>query len=247
MEKGRIANIWPDSSRKQAVFPCPYCGNKSSHKLHQELERLPKYTVPKFIQVVDKHSQKHDVQEEMRHYIYKCDVCTSETYFLIREKIEVLNSSVAGPGIGFTPTPIYTEPPQIIHQFPVYSPSMHNTIPDLVKKATIEAEKCFAVGAPNACGTMARRAVDALCQEKKAEGKDVYNRLEDLKNKGILPKELWEWGNQLRIFGKKGAHPEFEELEDSDAEAAVKFLRDLLKYSYVLPYELQRAKEKTVS
>ena len=50
----------------------------------------------------------------------------------------------------------------------------------------IEAEKRLAVGAPNGCGTMTRRAIHSLCQDKKAKGDDLFKQLNDLKERQLI-------------------------------------------------------------
>jgi hypothetical protein len=133
-----------------------------------------------------------------------------------------------------------TEPEEaVIHQWPVPTPSAHESVPQDVKKATIEAEKCLSVGCFNACGTMTRRAVDAICEDKGAEGENLYKKLERLKNNNQITPALWEWAEDLRIVGRSGAHPEWPEVTAKDAEYAVRFLRDIIKYVYVLPAERQ--------
>src|SRR5260370_27699132 len=102
---------------------------------------------------------------------------------------------------------------QVLHQYPVGIPPTHVKLPADVWSAMAEAEKCLAVAAPNACGTMVRRAVDALAQHKKAKGKDLYGRLADLKNKGVITPDLYEWAEELRVAGRHGAHPEWEDLD----------------------------------
>lgn len=100
------------------------------------------------------------------------------------------------------------------------------------------------MGAWNACGTSARRAVDALCQEKGGAGTDLYSRLESLKNKHLITPDLWEWAEELRTAGKAGAHPEWEDLTSTEAEYVVRFMREILRYVYINPWERQQRRLK---
>jgi len=139
---------------------------------------------------------------------------------------------------------------EIVHQFPLYMETVHTTLPAPVRKAAIEAEKCFAVGALNAAGSMARRAVDALAQDKGGKGKTLYERLADLKTKGIITPDLWEWAEELRVAGRSGAHPEWEELSAEETDYAVRFLREIIRFVYINPHErasrrLKESKKKT--
>lgn len=165
---------------------------------------------------------EYEVESKVRrHRIYQCVGCRSQTYLLCEEDV-------------FRQT--------VLHQFPISNPSIHRSVPDEVKKAMTEAERCLSVKAPNACGTMARRAMSALCQDKEAKGKDLYEQLLDLRTRHIITPDLWEWAEELRVVGRSGAHPEWEDVSPDDAEYAVKFLREIIKYVYVNPSE--RAEKK---
>jgi len=96
---------------------------------------------------------------------------------------------------------------------------------------------CLAVGAPNACGVMTRRAVQSLCENKGAEGRDLFAQLKDLKNKQLITPDLHEWADSLRVSGRDGAHPEFPEVTADDAEDGVKLLREIVKCVYILPHD----------
>src|ERR671919_1900245 len=97
------------------------------------------------------------------------------TYFLLQ-----------GLGSYQEPTGDWSEiDPIVLHQYPLGTPTAHGAIPSDVREAAVEAEKCLAVGAPNACGVMARRAMHALCQDKGAKGKDLYGQLEWLRDQSV--------------------------------------------------------------
>jgi hypothetical protein len=113
--------------------------------------------------------------------------------------------------------------------------------------AVLEAEKCLTVGAPNACGVMCRRAMHVLCQDKGAVGKDLHEQLQDLRDKHIITPDLWQWAEELRVVGKHGAHPEWVDVTPDDADYAVRFLREILRYVYVNPAERAARKMKKTS
>lgn len=49
---------------------------------------------------------------------------------------------------------------------------------------------------------------------------------------------------ELRVLGKHGAHPEWKEVGEEDAEYGVKLLRELVKYVYILPYDRSQRRIK---
>ena len=171
------------------------------------------------------------VEAIVRHYIYSCVGCGRGTYFLSEwwgaerqyKAINVHHESVPGN--------------DVVHQYPVASPASAKGVPASVRDAAVEAEKCLASGAFNACGTMARRAVHAICADKGATGKDLYAQLADLKDKHVITPDLWEWADELRTAGKVGAHPEWEAMTEEEAGYAVRLLREVLRYVYINPAE----------
>jgi hypothetical protein len=84
---------------------------------------------------------------------------------------------------------------------------------------------------------MTRRAVHSLCEDKGAEGRDLFAQLKDLKTKQLITPDLHEWADSLRVLGRDGAHPEFPEVQPEHAEDGVKLLREIVKYVYILPHE----------
>jgi nicotinic acid phosphoribosyltransferase len=96
---------------------------------------------------------------------------------------------------------------------------------------------------------MARRAIHSLCADRKAKGKDLYEQLKYLKDNNLITPDLWEWAEELRIVGRSGAHPEWGEVSPEDAEYALRFLREIIRYIYINPAEraarrLKEAKKK---
>jgi hypothetical protein len=120
-------------------------------------------------------------------------------------------------------------------------------LPSDIAPAVLEAEKSLAVGAPNGCGVMCRRAMHVLCQDKGATGKDLHDQLKDLKDRNVITPDLWEWAEELRVVGKHGAHPEWEDVTIEDADYAVRFLREILRYVYINPAERTARKLKETS
>ncbi len=169
------------------------------------------------------------------HLVYRCVKCQKDTYFLLRRPVKehgMIPGSVAPPVI-------LDEPAAIIHQYP--QPHIISTkrpgVPDEVHKASLEAEKCLSVKAPNACGVMARRAMHALCDDKKAKGKDLYEELKYLRDNQLITPDLWESADELRAAGKLGAHPEWEELTEEEADYVMRLLREVIRSVYINPHE----------
>jgi len=193
-------------------------------------------TAPGYNQTVTlkgKDGKNYRRQVAMQHKIYRCVNCHKDTYRLIREEARELESSVGG----LTPILLPESPSETIHQYPISTPTGHHSVNKDVKDATIEAEKCLLAKAFNACGVMTRRAIHSLCTDKGAKGKDLCEQLKYLKDNNLITPDLWEWAEELRIVGRSGAHPEWEEVSSEDAEYALRFLQEIIRYVYINPAE----------
>jgi hypothetical protein len=218
-----------DFGNQSESFLCPTCNVLSLHLLQE-----PGAPIEYELNAVDPEGRKTRSGIKRRHLIYQCAGCQAHTYYLI-QRIAVPQKNHLSPFKVIT---------HILHQFPITNPSIHSSVPVEVKNAMSEAERCLAVHASNACGAMARRAMSALCQDKGAVGTDLYKQLLDLKDRHLITPDLYEWAEELRIVGRSGAHPEWEDVTQEDADYAVKFLREIIKYVYINPAERSERKLK---
>ncbi len=65
-----------------------------------------------------------------------------------------------------------------------------------------------------------------------------------LKEQHFITPDIWEWAEELRILGRSGAHPEWEDVKPSEADYGMRFLEEIIKYVYVNPYERKQMKLK---
>lgn len=222
---------------ERATFLCPHCNVVS---LHFRSGQAPDYN--QTVELRGKDGKDHTTQVTMQHRIYRCVNCQKDTYFLISKEAKAWEFPPSETD--FTPTLVAENPSEKIHQYPISTQSLHPSVNEDVKRATIEAENCFSVSAFNACGVMARRAMHCLCIDKGAEGKDLYEQLKYLRDNNLITPDLWEWAEELRIVGRSGAHPDWEEVTKEDAEYALNFLQEIIRYVYINPAEREARRLK---
>ncbi len=153
--------------KQSAVFDCPHCHvNNCQHTFFVQPARAGegRRTVKRI------EGGTHSVPTVRRHLVYVCSHCGGTTYFL-DESWDVIHGQESTPiGMGGPGRVVVRAGSAVLHQHPVGSPAIDPAVPPQVRAAAEEAEKCLAVGALNACGVMTRRAIDALCLDKKAVG-----------------------------------------------------------------------------
>lgn len=123
-------------------------------------------------------------------------------------------------------------------------------IPDRIVDTFSEALDCHSHGYHVAAAILVRRTLEEICADRGANGKDLKDRVRDLRGKVILPPELFEAMDELRLLGNDAAHIQaksYEEIGQEELEAAIEFAKEILKgvYQYKgLLSKLQGLKKK---
>ena len=84
--------------------------------------------------------------------------------------------------------------------------------------------------------------LDALCEDQNAKGDDLYHRIEDLANRGVVPKKLVDLAHYLRKFRNIGGHFELGSLTSNEVPYLDAICSAILQYVYGVPTLLARAK-----
>ncbi len=108
-------------------------------------------------------------------------------------------------------------------------------IPDKVLSALEEAITCHADRCYVAAAIMIRKSLDLLCQDRGATGDNLKQRIESLTSKVLIPKELLDGMDDLRLLGNDAAHIEssvFDNVGATEVEIALEFTKEILKGVY---------------
>jgi ribosomal protein S27AE len=108
-------------------------------------------------------------------------------------------------------------------------------IPQPVLKAFEEAITCHSQQCFTASAIMVRRTLEEVCKDRNATGKDLRLRIQDLRSKIVIPTELLDAMDELRILGNDAAHietKEFLDISDGESVAAIQFTKEILKALY---------------
>jgi hypothetical protein len=108
-------------------------------------------------------------------------------------------------------------------------------IPGKVIKSLEEAITCHSQGCFAAAAIMVRRTLEEVCAERSATGVNLKARIRDLGSKIVIPGELLDAMDELRILGNDAAHieaKEYDEISDAGVTVAIQFTREILKSLY---------------
>jgi hypothetical protein len=131
---------------------------------------------------------------------------------------------------------IVTQHGQILAAYPGVRIDFDSTdIPPQVLKPFEEALDCHAPGYFTASAIMIRRTLEAICDERSAQGKDFKDRIKALSGNVIIPTELLDGMDELRILGNDAAHVHaaaFATISNEELQIAIEFAKEVLKALY---------------
>lgn len=90
---------------------------------------------------------------------------------------------------------------------------------------------------------MVRKTLEELCRERGATGPNLKERIKALQAKVILPSELLEGLDDLRLLGNDAAHVESQEYNQvgkEEVEVGIELAKEVLKAVYQYSALLQR-------
>jgi len=108
-------------------------------------------------------------------------------------------------------------------------------IPERVLNAFDEAVICHSNSCFVASAIMIRKTLEEICSDRSATGANLFKRLEDLGSKILIPRELLEGMQELRLLGNDAAHIEantFNEVGKNEIEISIEFTKEILKAVY---------------
>lgn len=153
-----------------------------------------------------------EVEFEGTYYVYKCEICSE--ILLYHQTFD------------FEPKLLYPEV------------SLHSSVPERVSKIYEEALRIKHV-APNAFAVQIRKALEALCQDRGTNKRNLAEQLRELADKGEIPPNLASASDILRLIGNLGAHAAEVDVHPLQALAIDKFFKAIIEYVYVCPARIE--------
>ena len=82
---------------------------------------------------------------------------------------------------------------------------------------------------------MVRRTLEELCSDRNATGDNLKQRLTSLSGSVVLPQELLDATDDLRLLGNDAAHIEaetYDQVGEAEVNVAIELTKELLKAVY---------------
>ena len=100
----------------------------------------------------------------------------------------------------------------------------------LEEAITCHSNQCYV-----ASSIMIRKSLDLLCIDRGATSANLKQRIKSLGDKVLIPKELLEGMDDLRLLGNDAAHIEsqvFDDVGKEEVEVGIEFSKEILKAVY---------------
>lgn len=110
-----------------------------------------------------------------------------------------------------------------------------SNLPTKVTAALEEAAKCHAGGCFIAAAIMVRKTLEELCRDRGANGANLKEKIRALRDKVVIPGELLDGLDELRLLGNDAAHiesQEYNQIGKEEVEAGLEFATEVLKAVY---------------
>lgn len=108
-------------------------------------------------------------------------------------------------------------------------------IPTKILSAFEEAIICHSNQCYIASAIMIRKTLEEICINEKAGGDNLFKRIKNLGGKIMIPKDLIDGMDELRLLGNDAAHIEantFEQIGREEIEISIEFTKEILKATY---------------
>ncbi|MCI0423516.1 MAG: DUF4145 domain-containing protein [Acidobacteria bacterium] len=118
--------------------------------------------------------------------------------------------------------------------------------PEAIGRYWLQAKRNIKDENWDAATVMARSALQLALRDQKAAGKNLREEIDDLAQKGVLPKIMQEWAHTVRELGNDSAHPKTGQkpTDPRDARDIARFLDFFLEYSYSLPKQINEYRQR---
>jgi hypothetical protein len=126
--------------------------------------------------------------------------------------------------------------------FPVTEP-LPKGLPQAIKKEFEAALRVRTIN-PGSYAVLIRRMLEQVCKDRKAAGKNLNQKLDDLVSKNEIPIKLADVAHKLRMFGNMGAHAADTDVDEADVPILDDLSRALLEYVYGAPFLVEQAAKR---
>lgn len=140
---------------------------------------------------------------------------------------------------------LYTNQEKPINELELVFPKVRNIknlLPDKVKNTYVEAKRIQNISS-TAFMILIRKSLEQICVDQNANGKNLYEKILKLSDKGIIPKKIMNLASLIRHIGNISSH-ENDLIDVWDVEIVDEFFHIIAEYIYSLDNQISIIKKK---
>ncbi|MBA7684275.1 hypothetical protein ES703_92666 [subsurface metagenome] len=204
-----------EMKQQEQTTTCQHCGNKTPQVFKFEITSIEDVSLSD--------GSIHPIK--IYYFLVQCKTC---------EKVSLYsNWEVAAD-------PYYLE--EALCLYPKIE-KISSSVPDIIRRSYNEAKKVEKIS-PAALVILIGKSLECLCEDKKAEGNNLKNKLDDLAKKGIIPKTLLKMGHSVRLLRNISARPSDYDIKTDEVKIISDFFVAVIEYVYVAPEKIKSLEEK---
>jgi HEPN domain-containing protein len=140
------------------------------------------------------------------------------------------------------------DPDQTEILYPIVRQVAPAEYPEAVRDEFTEALRSLNGGNYKAAVVMTRGALQAATRALQAKGSNLYQEIDDLASRSLIPPSVQQWAHEIRDGGNLVAHPEpGKRIDRQDAEELIELATSIFEYVYVIPAEVARRRQRVSS
>jgi len=116
-------------------------------------------------------------------------------------------------------------------------------LPSVVQQAYEAAQKARSIDA-SAYAILLGRMLEVVCEDRKVQGENLYDKLQVLAERGEIPSNLVGIAHGLRMLRNIGVHEPLKGLSSDEIPIMDDLSRAILEYIYIAPSLAQQAEER---
>ena len=207
------------NKRLKKIAFCPHCGNKTTQLLLYTHDCEDIFTV-----FDEEHSIDHEESLPVQCYLTVCEICKNPllygTYHFITEEEDFQASGLLCPK----------------------QKKLSGKVPQIIREYYKEAIRIKRI-APSSFTGQIRKCLEALCDAREIKKGKLVNRLNELSDKGEIPKHFTEMADILRFLGNIGVHPSETNICDLPVDTIDDFFNAIIEYVYGFPSRIEEIKQ----
>lgn len=201
------------------IFFCSHCGNKTSHiRVYLHVQKWPIGEMP----------NGEDLMECSYIMLFECTTCNKITLK------ELFEADIDDPR--------HVDMENVRTLYPVVKKFSRELTSKQVIQIYNEATRIKRIS-PLAFSILIRKALEALCDDQKTEGKHLAEKIKFLATKNNLPEVFTEMIDSIRILGNKGAHEIDIKVTNEQADTLDYFFNVIVEYLYIAPQKINLLKK----